>query len=43
MTTLNKYAFDVLNKYSLHALTDVTGFGLLVHLDEMLNEKASAF
>ena len=43
MTTLNKYAFDVLNKYTLHALTDVTGFGLLVHLDEMLNEKASAF
>ena len=25
MTTLNKYAFDVLNKYTLHALTDVTG------------------
>ena len=43
MTTLNKYAFDVLNKYTLHALTDVTGFGLLVHLDEMLDEKASAF
>ena len=43
MTTLNKYAFDVLSKYTLHALTDVTGFGLLVHLDEMLNEKASAF
>ena len=40
MTTLNKYAFDVLNKYTLHALTDVTGFGLLVHLDEMLDEKA---
>ena len=31
MTTLNKYAFDVLSKYTLHALTDVTGFGLLVH------------
>ena len=43
MTTLNKYAFDVLNKYTLHALTDVTGFGLLVHLDKMLDEKASAF
>ena len=25
MTTLNKYAFDVLSKYTLHALTDVTG------------------
>ena len=43
MTTLNKYAFDVLNKYTLHALTDVTGFGLLVHLDEMLNRKGKCY
>ncbi len=42
MTTLNKYAFDVLNQYEIHALTDVTGFGLLVHLDEMLDQKKSA-
>lgn len=42
MTTLNKYAFDVLNQYEIHALTDVTGFGLLVHLDEMLDCKKSA-
>ena len=42
MTTLNKYACDVLKKYDVHALTDVTGFGLLVHLNEMLDEKNSA-
>ena len=42
MTTLNKYAADILKKYTIHALTDVTGFGLLVHLNEMLNEKKSA-
>ena len=42
MTTLNKYAADILKKYTTHALTDVTGFGLLVHLNEMLNEKKSA-
>lgn len=39
MTTLNKYACDIFKKYSVHALTDVTGFGLLVHLNEMLDEK----
>lgn len=42
MTTLNKYAADLLKKYTVHALTDVTGFGLLVHLNEMLDEKKSA-
>lgn len=42
MTTLNKYAFETLNQYEIHALTDVTGFGLLVHLDEMLDQKKSA-
>ena len=42
MTTLNKYAVDLLNQYEVHALTDVTGFGLLVHLDEMMNHTKSA-
>ena len=32
MTTLNKYAADILKKYKIHACTDITGFGLLVHL-----------
>ncbi len=37
MTTLNKYAAEVLAKYPVHACTDVTGFGLLGHLHEMLD------
>lgn len=35
MTTLNKYALEILQKYSVHALTDVTGFGLAGHGLEM--------
>lgn len=31
MSTLNKYAHDVLVNYSVHACTDVTGFALLGH------------
>ena len=42
MTTLNKYAAEILFKFDLSALTDVTGFGLYSHLDEMLDGKASA-
>lgn len=42
MTTLNKYALDILKKYEIHALSDVTGFGLLVHLSEMLDSQYSA-
>ena len=37
MTQLNKYAADVAVKYPLHAMTDVTGFGLVGHLLEMLD------
>jgi len=32
MTTLNRGAAEVLAKFEVHALTDVTGFGLLGHL-----------
>ncbi len=35
MSTLNKYARDVLVHYSVHACTDVTGFALLGHSLEM--------
>ena len=35
MSTLNKYAHDVLKKYTVHACTDVTGFALLGHSLEM--------
>lgn len=37
MTTLNKYAAEILAGYPVHACTDVTGFSLLGHLHEMLD------
>lgn len=42
MTFLNKYAADILKEYPVHACTDVTGFGFLVHLSEMLDGQFSA-
>ncbi len=36
MTTLNKSARDVMVRYRVHACTDVTGFGLMGHLLEMM-------
>lgn len=42
MTTLNKYAAQVAAKYRVHAGTDVTGFGLLGHLHEMMRPDLSA-
>lgn len=36
MSTLNKSARDCMVKYRVHACTDVTGFGLMGHLSEML-------
>ncbi|MDD5944865.1 MAG: selenide, water dikinase SelD, partial [Clostridia bacterium] len=36
MTTLNKGARDIMVKYDVHACTDVTGFGLMGHLLEMV-------
>lgn len=35
MTTLNKYARDIMVQYDVHSCTDVTGFGLMGHLYEM--------
>lgn len=42
MTTLNKYAAEICRKYEIHACTDVTGFGFLGHLHEMLDGRLSA-
>lgn len=35
MTTLNKYAGEIITKYSINACTDVTGFGIMGHGYEM--------
>jgi selenide,water dikinase len=35
MTTLNKYALEILKDYDIHGCTDVTGFGLAGHGTEM--------
>lgn len=42
MTTLNKYAAEILHSHTVHACTDVTGFGFLGHLHEMLDGRWSA-
>lgn len=42
MTTLNKKAAEISHRYEIHACTDVTGFGFLGHLSEMINEEISA-
>lgn len=36
MTTLNKYHYDVMKNFEITACTDITGFGLLGHLSEMM-------
>ena len=35
MTTLNKYAAEIITKYEISACTDITGFGLMGHGYEM--------
>ena len=42
MTALNKYASEIAKKYRTHGCTDVTGFGFLAHLCEMLGEEYTA-
>jgi selenide,water dikinase len=36
MAMLNRNAAEVMHKYKVHACTDITGFGLLGHLAEMI-------
>ena len=42
MTTLNRYASETVRRYRVHGCTDVTGFGFLGHLCEMLGDSHSA-
>jgi selenide,water dikinase len=41
METLNKYSAEKMKKYEINGCTDVTGFGFLGHLSEMLNDEIS--
>ncbi len=41
MTTLNKKAAEISKEYQVHACTDVTGFGFLGHLHEMMDGRLS--
>lgn len=41
MKMLNKYACEISKKYNIHACTDVTGFGFLGHLLEMMDRDKS--
>jgi len=38
MAELNKTAAEVMKNYQVHACTDITGFGLIGHLAEMITE-----
>lgn len=42
MTKLNKTSRDILSKYDVSSATDVTGFGLLAHLSEMVDGNYTA-
>lgn len=42
MSTLNKKASEIFAHFTVHACTDVTGFGLLGHLSEMIPSELSA-
>lgn len=41
MTELNRYPAEVAKKYEVHGCTDITGFGFLGHLYEMMGKKVS--
>jgi len=39
MASLNKNAYDIMKNYTISSCTDVTGFGLLGHLSEMIQSR----
>lgn len=41
MITLNKYAAEQMKAFKVNSCTDITGFGLLGHLTEMLTDQVS--
>jgi len=41
MQRLNKHAFEIAKKFRIHSCTDVTGFGFLGHLNEMVTPEYS--
>jgi selenide,water dikinase len=43
MTRLNANAAEAINKFPVNAVTDVTGFGLLGHLAEMVGQSSAAY
>lgn len=43
MQHLNKYALEIAKKYRIHSCTDVTGFGFLGHLNEMIGSGYSIY
>lgn len=42
MTTLNKYAAEIMLNYDVTGCTDITGFGILGHLHEMVEDRVTA-
>ena len=42
MAALNRTAAEVMQQFSVHACTDITGFGLLGHLAEMVEDSGMA-
>lgn len=42
MAALNRTASEVMQQFSVHACTDITGFGLLGHLAEMVEDSGMA-
>ena len=42
MTTINRTASEIGRNFCIHACTDVTGFGFLGHLHEMMDGRLSS-